>query len=771
MIASVIDYNKRVYKLDLTADYTGTEYVETEQTTEVNADVVMVLDASGSMTYNDAPIISATDKRSAYNLLGTLDTSKIYFTQAKTGYDKDNPRYIYSSAQSYLLAGAKYSENYWVSLPDSGDYLFYKNGSWYKKSLYWLGDSSWNDKSNATKIKASNCPTTIYTNRSEIILRAANEFVNGLTNDSRVSVVTFNNDDESKVKCQLSNVGTEKNTIKNAINNSYGVFLKGTYPYNGLKKAYDILSNDESKNSKYLVFFTDGEISGGDISTVSKDIKDIATAYAIGAGADGGTLETVATSTNHIISGSAVTEVAKSLSGLSTTIINESRPKTGKGTVTDYIDSRFVASDANGNPLSNGAKVGKNGEGTLIIDADGSQRVEWENVSIGTGDSKWSDYIYVKAKDTFFGGNKVVTNGPGSNVSITGDQTKYFPQPTVNVKLLDFVPNNNEITLWLGDTIEGTAYVKWLADNTAIPEDALTQIAMTDEEKASLIAGNTITKDYNAGGEKLGEFKFKISAVDNNSTAIEVTDHTAEKTGNAVETYTLTIKYDPIPVSQRTITDTSRSIKSPVGTEVTSVTKTGNYIVNVITGSLNVLKHSTDINGALLDGAEYQLDYFKDDSKYVKVSTLTSGAANPDGTAAANGLMAFNNLGVGIYRLTETKAPEGFAKSGDVYLINIRRNPEETTKVQYTVSISKNSDIIGSWKIDSEVTRDADDKNICTCVMENGVVKAGLDVVDPIAYTLPETGGSGVYVYTIGGILLMIAGALLLYKNKNNKNK
>lgn len=40
-----------------------------------------------------------------------------------------------------------------------------------------------------------------------------------------------------------------------------------------------------------------------------------------------------------------------------------------------------------------------------------------------------------------------------------------------------------------------------------------------------------------------------------------------------------------------------------------------------------------------------------------------------------------------------------------------------------------------------------------------------------VAYTLPETGGSGVYVYTIGGILLMIAGALLLYKNKNNKSK
>ena len=44
-----------------------------------------------------------------------------------------------------------------------------------------------------------------------------------------------------------------------------------------------------------------------------------------------------------------------------------------------------------------------------------------------------------------------------------------------------------------------------------------------------------------------------------------------------------------------------------------------------------------------------------------------------------------------------------------------------------------------------------------------------LNFEDEVLYILPETGGSGVYVYTIGGILLMLAGSLLLYKNKNNK--
>ena len=583
--------------------------------------------------------------------------------------------------------------------------------------------------------------------------------------------MTFN--DDSDVKCYLTNVSSESNSLANAINASYGVYYTSTQPNYGLYDAYRILYYDNSSNDKYVVFFTDGANDGDSdyLSTISGYLKKIATVYAVGAGADGSTLSTVASDENHVISASSVTEVANSISGIATTIINESRPKTGKGTVTDYIDSRFQVSDAGGNVLSNGAKVGANGEGTLLIAEDGSQKVVWQDVEIGTGSNVWSDYIYVKAKNTFFGGNKVVTNGPGSNVSITGDKTKYFPQPTVNVKLLDFTPQNNEITLWLGDTIEGVDYSKWLTENTKIPEDALSQIKMSADEISSLITGASVTKDYMAGGETLGSFSFKLSAKDDSDNNINITNHAAEKTGNAVETYYLTITYSPISVSNRVITDTGRDIKDPVGTEVGSVEKIGKYIVNVVTGSLDALKRSTTEDGTLLNGATYKLEKFQN-NKWTAYNVLTSGEANIDGTPASDGLMAFNNLGLGLYRLTEVSAPSGFAKSEDVYYIEIERNTEETDKVQYDFLISKNNNIIASWKVDSTVTRDEEyDTNVCTCVMENGVVKAGLNVVDQIAYTLPETGGSGVYVYTIGGILLMIAGALLLYKNKNNKNK
>ena len=36
-------------------------------------------------------------------------------------------------------------------------------------------------------------------------------------------------------------------------------------------------------------------------------------------------------------------------------------------------------------------------------------------------------------------------------------------------------------------------------------------------------------------------------------------------------------------------------------------------------------------------------------------------------------------------------------------------------------------------------------------------------------YELPDAGGRGIYWYSIGGMLFMIAGALILYKNKCRK--
>ena len=125
-------------------------------------------------------------------------------------------------------------------------------------------------------------------------------------------------------------------------------------------------------------------------------------------------------------------------------------------------------------------------------------------------------------------------------------------------------------------------------------------------------------------------------------------------------------------------------------------------------------------------------------------------------------LLEFANLGLGTYELEEVSAPSGYALSEDIYTVVIAPVGEGV----YTVKITKKD---AGTKVETEVLS----KQLTFAnQFENfgGINKMvatlAFEVEDMVAYSLPETGGSGVYIYIIGGILLMFAGVLLLYKNK-----
>ncbi len=177
-----------------------------------------------------------------------------------------------------------------------------------------------------------------------------------------------------------------------------------------------------------------------------------------------------------------------------------------------------------------------------------------------------------------------------------------------------------------------------------------------------------------------------------------------------------------------------------------------NVLVKVFDWKL--IKKST--SGRTLMGAEFTL---KGESQGAKVQYY--GKSQQDGQvlwyASTEDRKKGENpveIPVGTYSLSETKAPSAYAKSEDVWHIIIDR---ENGVSAY---MSKQGDLSDKMSVSEQSMSNGAVIKTTTFVFEN-----------EIAYTLPATGGSGIFLYTIGGVLLMLLASLLLYKNKKENFK
>ncbi len=146
---------------------------------------------------------------------------------------------------------------------------------------------------------------------------------------------------------------------------------------------------------------------------------------------------------------------------------------------------------------------------------------------------------------------------------------------------------------------------------------------------------------------------------------------------------------------------------------------------------IRIIKTGTDTQ-LLLQGAEFTL-------KDSEGNTITVGT-NIQGDKYVSddkGLVLEGEIGVGTYTLTEIKAPTGYVilPSG----------------ITITVDINKVT-VLG-----------AEDK--VTCVKDSDGVYV-ITVKNEVVYNLPNSGGSGIYWFSICGMLLMMAAAWIIYKNK-----
>lgn len=410
------------------------------------------------ITLNASSIASTTEEADAIDVMLVLDQSgSMDFRSGLTYYKSCKASQLDNENQIY----------YWIS----GDYKATVYRTQYSKGKWRYRDDSYAD-GKPWKEFDKNEKYTFYTavadtdgicyTRNYYLKKAATEFVTNLASispDSRIGLVTFDQNVTRQFDGELIKVGNNLNSITSTINNltTHG----GTRQDLALSKANGILANDNGTQRKYVILFTDGCPNADDLDSVraamgteatnikntivskNKDSKLIT----VSVGLEGNNneyiaaaetlLKEMATTQNdsyNVTNADALTGVFKNILSSITTYYDAEH-----AVVKDYIDPRFEVVD-----LAGGQK-GTDEGGTYVI---------WEDQTIvpaTNGNPGWTRTIKVKAKDSFIGGNNITTNGAGSGITV-GGVTREFNQPTVNVKV-NLVVKDKEVWIYKGDPV------------------------------------------------------------------------------------------------------------------------------------------------------------------------------------------------------------------------------------------------------------------------------------------------------------------------------
>lgn len=345
--------------------------------------------------------------------------------------------------------------------------------------------------------------------------------------------------------------------------------------------------------------------------------------------------------------------------------------------IVDTIDPRFELTKKGLNQLANNCHLGTGtietkdgsteiiwkdsetkaelGKVTIVKNENGSTTITWTGgaAKIGnkeateTKDQGWKASFQIKAKDDFIGGNMVPTNGADSGIYLDNESTRFFDQPSVNVRLLSLSIGNDETTVFKGESIDPSGYANELAKTLKVVEldgktttitgmnpvtgegDSKTPTFPTlmGDQKKELTEKGTITLDTNKDGshqyeytypgtnEPVGYFTYTYKLSDNPGGNMGV--HEASTVGKAVEKYELEVIYYPYSKDTRKGMDALNNVKEPAtsdgGTEVADKdieAVTGTYTVNVIAGQIKITKKLPDGEIAQQD-AEFTFEIYK----------------------------------------------------------------------------------------------------------------------------------------------------------------
>ena len=633
--AKVVDYENRIYKINLNAETTGREGDVEAQ----GASVVMVLDASDSM--NDSIANTNTSK-----LVALQNAANTFIDTLKSKSPESEIAIIWYSG----------SEGGNTSITNSKFKQLNNNED--VSSLKRTIDNK--DASGGTPMGVA-----LATDRNQLssAKHEKNKYVVFMTD----GLPGHNNNDNWN--CMVANNAVNNaNSIKEqATLYTVGVGLNDAGSFNW-KLGHSSTSSNSGHGYKYE-YYRHKSITGSEFLSqyIATKSSDGTKKYAY----DTSGLNDLVNTFNVI---------AGSIGDLFTV-----QPKE----IVDVIDARFKLTDDGLNDLATNSRLGTGkiktnndgskeiiwtdsttgsvvGKVTIVERGDGTTKITWKEQAARIGnaatenenDKGWNASFRIQAKDDFIGGNMIPTNGADSGIYLDGGGIKKFEQPSVNVKLLSLSIGNDTTTVFKGDPINTRNYGNVLAETIAVvelngstktltavnpqdngkvklPELTKDQISNLSTDKVLIIGDNPDNLPYKytypGSNEAVGYFTYTYTLAKGDN----ADNHVATAVGNEVEKYKLTVTYYPYSKSDRSTILSGTGVQQPDaekgGTQVNSnLEATGNYVVNVVAGSIQIIKK--------LDVVAEQDETFNftiTDEKNRTVATATATIKKDEPTATA----------------------------------------------------------------------------------------------------------------------------------------
>ncbi len=228
----------------------------------------------------------------------------------------------------------------------------------------------------------------------------------------------------------------------------------------------------------------------------------------------------------------------------------------------------------------------------------------------------------------------------------------------------------------------------------------------------------------------------------NKNFTISINNYNTSLAGETI-TFTYYVKYTGTD-SAELINDVESNLKIDPDGEITTTRS------RVIThpSKVTILKHKLNDETTVLEDATFEI-YEYDGTDEDRVTTGKTPVYT--GETGADGTLTFYNLDASKhYFIVETKAPAGY---------KVDKTPIPLTDA----STQKKPD---RWEMDQDGVNVKVSETIVTSDFSGGQIK----VPNTTLSALPETGGIGTTIFTIGGIVIMVAAAGLYFANRRKNN-